>query len=87
MNQTEVTPARRGRPTINVSRRIEQALLSEGEARAGFGGGLKATNGNPVTEINARMRLYNAARRVGVRIRTEKVTNRGRYIRGVVVSE
>lgn len=71
-----------GRPKLEITRRIERDLATNGQARAGYGGALG------VTEYNARMRLYNSAKRVGVKVRTERVNNgRGRYILGVVLND
>lgn len=76
MNQTvEVSRRGRGRPKIDVTKRIERALAETGVARTAFGERV----GN-VSEINARMRLYNAARRVGLRIRTHKVIRGGVFL-------
>lgn len=70
----------RGRPKSEATIRIENSLKDKGVARAGFGERVG------VSEVNARMRIYNAAKRKGLRVSTRRV-DRGavKYIEGVVV--
>lgn len=57
----------RGRPKSVVTKRIERELTENGRTSFRYG------DKENVTEINARMRLYVAARRLGIRIKTQKV--------------
>lgn len=66
---TETTEAPRrgpGRPKLAKTVEIENALLNTGTARISFGGK------NGVTEATARMRLYNAGKRLDLDIKTSR---------------
>ncbi len=66
---------RPGRPKIAESVKIEQALTTKGIARAGYA---------KAGERTVRMRLYNAASRLGMKIRTKKVDQGAvRYIEAI----
>lgn len=56
----------RGRPKSDVTLRIEKDLTSKGLARIGFGDNIGRS------EVNARMGLYNAGKRHGLRVSTSR---------------
>lgn len=82
MANTATQTRGRGRPKSDFSRRIEKGLKSDGRATAAFGGKSGAT------ETLARMRLYTAARRLGLAVRTTKVSRGAvNYIEATVRQE
>lgn len=74
----------RGRPKTQISRRIEGELGSLGSSRAYFGDDFGG-----VSEQLARVRLHNAAKRMGVRVSTTKVRGEdgALYVLGVVLPD
>lgn len=65
--QAEAPTATRGRPKSQVTKRIERDLTENGRTTFRYG------DKDHVNEVTARMRLYVAARRLGLRIKTSKI--------------